>query len=92
MKYMKLERSDTWMAEILTIENAYANASADAHGYEWNVDSACHLGYMRNVRSARQVDSRCDKLHFAATILSALVPNGTEVLASALRIFDNIRA
>lgn len=90
MKYMKSERSDTWTAEIPKIENACADA--DANVYEWNVDLACHLGYMRNARSGRQVDSRHDKHHFAATIRSALVLNGTEVLASVLRIFDNIRA
>jgi hypothetical protein len=92
MKYMKLERSDTWTAEIPKIENAYANATADANGYEWNVDLACHLGYMRNARSGRQVDSRRDKHYFAAMIRLGLVLNDTEALASVSRIFDNIRA
>jgi hypothetical protein len=92
MKYMMLERSDTWTAEILKIENAYANASADANEYDWNVDLACHLAYMRDARSRRQVDSRRDKHHFAATIRLESVLNGTEALASVLRTFDNIRA
>ena len=86
MKYMRLGWSDTWTAEIPRIEIAYAN------GYERNVDLACHLGYMRNARSGRQVDSGRDKHHFAATIRLALVLNGTDALASVLRIFDNIRA
>lgn len=92
MKYTRLGWSDTWTAEIPKIEIAYANASADGNGYEWNVDLACHLGYMRNARSGRQVDLRRDIHHFAATIRLALVLNGTEALASVLRIFDNIRA
>lgn len=92
MKYMKLERSDTLTVEIRTIENAYSNASANANGYGWNVDLACRLSYMRDARSARQMDSRRDKHHFAATIPLALVPDGTDVLASALRTFDDIRA
>lgn len=79
------------MAEILKFDNAYANASAN--GNEWrNVDLACRLCYMRNARSVRQVDLRRGKHRFAVTILLALVPEGKEVLASALRIFDNIRA
>jgi len=91
-KCMKLEWSDTWTAEILKTENACANASANTNGYKWNVDLACLLGYMRNARLVRQVDSRRDKRRFAAMILLAMVPKGAEDLASALRIFDNIRA
>lgn len=92
MKYMKLEWSDTWTAETLKVETAYASASANTNGYAWNVDLTGHLGCMRNVRLVRQADSRRDKRRFAATIQFASVPKGGEFLASVLRIIDNIRA
>jgi hypothetical protein len=89
MMYMKLKWSNMWTAEILKFENAYANASANTNEYGRNVDLACRLGYMRNAQLVRQVDSRRDRCRFAPL---AMVPKGAEVPASALRIFDNIRA
>jgi hypothetical protein len=85
-EYRKVERSDTWTAENLKSEYAYANICVRYVGL------AYHCDCMDNAKSVHRWTLRIDGCRCDAMVLGDPMGMGKEFPGSASRIYDSTRA
>ena len=85
-EYRNMERSDTWTAENLMSEYAYANICAQYFGLAYRCDC------MDNAKSVRRWTLAIDRRRCDAMTLGDPMWKGKELPESASRISDSTRA